>query len=748
MYSRAGILACCVLVVASSWPMLANAQIGSCSISLSPQTVDTGSDTSFTFSLYTTDGSPIEWMQVTRPAGGYVSLESASASGWQTDVGSDSATFSGGNVQSGYGIGLSVEALASNTAAGPLTWQVQISDSPDGANPTTCDGDTSFSIVQSQTQITISSLSTTNITSASATISWTTDAAATSEINYGLDSSYGSSTSTDNNLVTRHSIALSGLQADTGYHFQVVSTTPDGGSATSTDNTFLTASPPAVVVTPPTNPTPSQQNTGGSLSNFGVAIKSVATSHVPPIVSITTHLQTPFKQAPTINGTAADVEAVAIIEYSTDGGNNWLPVDKAPNIGGKSTPFSFTPIGLEDGSYVIVVRAIDTSGNMATTLPATLVIDRLDPLIGGNLLSLGPQILAPDQRGIIASLAGVDQKITLSTVGGPTTVVLTAQLTAGHGHTQTFALTRSAGTGLWSGIISFASPGLYNLVSNAIDGAGNKTSQVLTTVDVASPAHTYSQSTHRPVVSTITLYYQEPDSHSWVVWDGADYGQANPQKTDSRGEFKLFLPPGTYYMQAEAAGYNTLVSSIFTTNQTVPLAAALGLKPLGGLSIGSFHLSLPDFSVQKINLLHQTPSGQEYQHSLIGKPAPDFNLGATDGTTVHAADLLGRPTLITLGATWSSSMSEQLAALNNLQVNKDLNILPVALQQSAGAVRAYTSIAGLDLRWLVDPDSTLSQSYGSPSLPTHYFIDRKGIVRHIYIGVLGQKQIEDILSSL
>src|SRR6266568_2784233 len=95
-----GMAVLCALIVVSFQPKIANAQIGSCSVSFSPQTVNTGSDTQFSFSLYTNDGSQINWMQVTRPSGDYVSLESASASNWQADVGNDAITFTGGNVQS------------------------------------------------------------------------------------------------------------------------------------------------------------------------------------------------------------------------------------------------------------------------------------------------------------------------------------------------------------------------------------------------------------------------------------------------------------------------------------------------------------------------------------------------------------------------------------------------------------------------------------------------------------------------
>jgi cytochrome c biogenesis protein CcmG/thiol:disulfide interchange protein DsbE len=74
--------------------------------------------------------------------------------------------------------------------------------------------------------------------------------------------------------------------------------------------------------------------------------------------------------------------------------------------------------------------------------------------------------------------------------------------------------------------------------------------------------------------------------------------------------------------------------------------------------------------------------------------------------------------------------------------------LPIAEQESSGRVQAYTDIADVKLKWLVDPDSTLSASYNVQSLPMHYFVDRKGIVRQMVVGVLTQKQISDRLAAL
>jgi len=90
----------------------------------------------------------------------------------------------------------------------------------------------------------ISAIATSSASSTSETITWTTDEAATSQINFGATSSYGTA-STSAALVTSHSITLSGLTASTTsttYHYAVVSTDSIGNTATSSDQTFKTIS--------------------------------------------------------------------------------------------------------------------------------------------------------------------------------------------------------------------------------------------------------------------------------------------------------------------------------------------------------------------------------------------------------------------------------------------------------------------------------------------------------------------------
>ncbi|MFA5802818.1 MAG: DNRLRE domain-containing protein [Thermoleophilia bacterium] len=80
-----------------------------------------------------------------------------------------------------------------------------------------------------------------NVTRTAASIKWSTDEQADSQVEYGTTTSYGSSTMLDTALGNQHSVALNGLTEDTVYHYRVISTDPLGNPTVSGDYVFQTA---------------------------------------------------------------------------------------------------------------------------------------------------------------------------------------------------------------------------------------------------------------------------------------------------------------------------------------------------------------------------------------------------------------------------------------------------------------------------------------------------------------------------
>jgi hypothetical protein len=93
------------------------------------------------------------------------------------------------------------------------------------------------------------------VSASGATISWTTNEASDTQVEFGTTTSYGSSTQLSAAMVTTHNATLGGLAAGTLYHYRVKSRDGAGNLATSGDFVFTTSSGGG---TPP--PVPGLQN--------------------------------------------------------------------------------------------------------------------------------------------------------------------------------------------------------------------------------------------------------------------------------------------------------------------------------------------------------------------------------------------------------------------------------------------------------------------------------------------------------
>jgi hypothetical protein len=697
-------------------------------------------------------------VQITRPAGNYVTLESGGAAAWQADVTTDAVTFTQGDLPYGYSQGFGIQGLAQNQDAGPVNWTVRVSDNADGSGAITCDGNLGLTIMTQPSVINITNVQVGSIGVDRVTVTWDTDVASTSQVQYGEDSNYGSNSALDAALVTSHSVTLRGLKASTGYHFIVQSTTPaDGGTVSSSDNTFLTADRTAI-------------SEGGGVPGAGAGSVTIGggpvttpsgkpTETTPPSIALTSKVTGAYAVSPVFTGTASDNEAVAKVEYSIDGGENWSGVNsvaaatvttgsgkkKVTTSDAHNVTFSFTPVITEDGNYEVMARATDPSGNQARTAAQTLVIDRLPPRFGGGMVAFGAQVVRP-QDGRWAAQVGLDQTITLGAVGGPTQVTVQAAFSgAKHQTEHSFALRRNAMSGLWQGVMSFQKPGTYQLTVAAVDGAGNHTSLQLASVHVMVPAQVQAKGGKLVSSGKVTLYYKQPQNGTWTVWDGAGYGQQNPQALNQDGTFRLLVPAGTYYLKEESKGYQTLVTRQFTVDRPTPLAPSLNLVERPAL----FGIPLPWISFGRTDIsLASSGLSKEAVSAIVGKAMPGFELPTTNGGTLSAVGLLGKPTVVTVLSTWAPSANEQLPTLAKLQSNGDLNVVPMVMGERMGRVEAFLGRSGYEtVNVMVDADAALTQSLGVPGLPTHYILDRKGKVKAVLTGVLSANQLLAQLGS-
>lgn len=724
-----------ILFIFFTTPKQVFAAVSSCTASVSPSSVHTSTSTSFDFTLNNTSSSTIVWIKITRPSSDFT-ITDQGVGGWSGGHSSSDVTFGGGSLAASDSLSFNVNATSGSSEGSSEDWTVQVSDDAGGTSPTTCTGSLGTTISGAPADTTppsISDLVVSDVTDSSVKVMWTTDESSSSVVEYGTDDQYGTSASGDGSI-TSHSVSISGLSANTTYHYNAKSTDSNNNVAESGDNTFVTAKTGTTGTT-----------VTGTVTTTTTIVKATPTpapDTVGPYVVIATKVEKPFTEAPVIKGTATDKSFVATLEYSVDDGKNWLPVDFIDKPNTVRTDFSFTP-QLLDGNYKVKIRAKDSKGNASTTDVGTLVIDRLPPRIGGVIFSLGPQELLPTQHGSYTMLSGLDYKITLSAVGGPLSIDI--HYIDYDGTYQKINLKKSSDNALWSGYLHFASPGEYVLQLSSIDGADNAINIPLSKIVVLQPGKVASGST---AVSrgSVSVYYLSDTDKRFVLWDGSAYGQSNPQPLTREGEYRLYLPSGTYYLRIAAGGYKTIVSSIFTLQDPSPIVTSFDLIRARAIKIGPWLIPLPDFTqvTAAVSLPTARDTAGSFAQSAVSSEFPYFKLGESSDALVSTS-LRGKPTLIVFLNTWLPQAAAQLSVLSDLSIKKEMNIVAIIPQETASSVAMYKKRAGLSVTVLADPDGGLIDSLGLHALPSHVFVDRKGIIKYIQTGLYDKEQLLDML---
>ena len=703
--------------------------VTSCSASVEPTNVQPNKVYELNFTI-SNPNNDVRWVKITRPSSNFVLQTTYPDENWDISSTSDSFTYADGYIATGStGYTFTITVLTGQNQIPAEEWTVQATGFSDGSLPVACTGSLGVAIsnggaASTSTYPLTTSLSVSNIGSTSVSMGWSTDKNTTAKIEYGKTTGYGLSLN-DASFTKAHSLNISGLQQNTTYHFRIKNTDNLDQTTISGDNTFTTLKSKAS--TSPSTIVVFKENT-------------------LPKIAVTTKLKRVYKVAPTIRGVATDNVAVVSIDYSLDGGKNWLPVNKVSGIGTGKASFSFKPEIVDDGNYLVRTRSTDPSGNIGYSKKQTLVIDRLPPITGPSIVSAGAVVLQPNTDGALTTITGMDHKIALPAIGGATQVAITASKEDEKEQTKLFALRPMKGSNLWVGDLTFDQPGTYQLKVDSVDGAGRRFARNLQNVSVFSPGTLTDRSSKKPVnKSSVTVYYLEPDSNSWTVWDGKSFGQNNPQATDSEGHFKFLLPPGKYYLEVKAKGYRTLVSDIFSFSKAQVVVADFALKPAWRLGPFIFSWLLPTTGKVEVNLPIKTD--QTKIAPLIGKNLPSFELLTTSGRQLNQTGLLGKPTVLSFVGTWSPSSIEQLPALMQL-ASGEVNFIPVVPLESLGKVKVFNSLAGYNLDFLTDSDSSLTSKLEVAALPTHYFVSRRGVIKKVVVGVLSKKEILDNLSGL
>ncbi len=208
----------------------------------------------------------------------------------------------------------------------------------------------------------ISNVTVTNITATSATISWTTDQAASSQVNYGTTTSYGFSSPLNSSLGTSHSVTLTGLTPGTTYDYDVISANSTGASSASPNGSFTTTS---------TNATPPYVGYVGfwGINNSGVTISW--STDVPANTQLAYGTSTALGQLTPLQTALSSSHGVVLTGLNA--GTTYYFVAQSTGANGAtgySTTYSFTTSGTPSAAAPVisaVTAGSVTSGSAVIT---------------------------------------------------------------------------------------------------------------------------------------------------------------------------------------------------------------------------------------------------------------------------------------------------------------------------------------------------------------------------------------------
>jgi len=202
------------------------------------------------------------------------------------------------------------------------------------------------------TTLSISNVSAGGLTATSAMVTWQTNVAATSQIEYGTTTGYGSNTPLDSTMILSHQQSLSGLTAGTLYHYRVHSSDASSNAVVSGDLTFTTAS------------------SGGDTT--------------PPVVSITSPAAgATLAGVVNVTASASDPDSpVSFVQFRVDGTNSGAQITSAPYS------ISLDTSKLSNAVHQLTAVAQDPTGNQGVSAAVSVAVSNAAPV--ANITGLNP----------------------------------------------------------------------------------------------------------------------------------------------------------------------------------------------------------------------------------------------------------------------------------------------------------------------------------------------------------------------
>jgi peroxiredoxin len=131
--------------------------------------------------------------------------------------------------------------------------------------------------------------------------------------------------------------------------------------------------------------------------------------------------------------------------------------------------------------------------------------------------------------------------------------------------------------------------------------------------------------------------------------------------------------------------------------------------------------------------------------------SPELGLVGLDGQPAALTDFEGRPIWVIFWKTACEPCEAEaadVAAAYAAHGAAGLAVIGIDVWDSAAVVQDYAEEHGLEIPIAIASGSVVMDAYGVWGAPTHYFIDREGVIRDRYFGPMTRRLIDESLRRI
>jgi len=153
------------------------------------------------------------------------------------------------------------------------------------------------------------------------------------------------------------------------------------------------------------------------------------------------------------------------------------------------------------------------------------------------------------------------------------------------------------------------------------------------------------------------------------------------------------------------------------------------------------------------NTIQKNKTTYLQKEKLLNQKVPFFDLVSTGDNRIKLSQFIDKPFVVIFWASWNTESINQLKIVDEYNSSRALadKIVPVVLINSLedlNVAKSFIRRGGYNINTAIDTKGDITESFNIKSLPTAFFIDKSGIIKEIYTGVLSKSIFVDKIEQL